>query len=264
MRKTMDSASARIGIIVILVLLVTSAGCIRTVQNAMSGEGAPAEPQSASAAGIVAPPPGDLVPGTGVTETVSPDPKTPGLEVNVVSPDPYITPDPYRLPYRDFTNRSESDLWQPYTLKRYPQFSKMFILRSNSTAIRVNVTQGPLEICLDFSPQFTDPDHSNMANVDEGGEGEEATGVQMSSFVFSNAEVTVIDAASNGTVAQDGYNGVYSTDTAKEITVYRDGPYVITLTGNFIDVGVKIFTGTAQYETPTPAPVPEYDNWEDE
>lgn len=266
MTRSTDFSPARIGLIVLLVFLVASAGCIRTVQSAVSGGGAPAETPLPGAA-TAGPVTWDLVPADAPDDgSLAPAEPGPEFEADVVSPDPYITPDPYRLPYRDLQNRSESDLWVPYTVKRIPQFSKTFVLRSNSTAIRVNVTRGPLEIHLNFDPQFTDPDHSKIGRVETGGDEEnsEVSGVQMSSFVYSNAEVNVINAESNGMVTRDGYNGIYSSDTKKVITIYREGPYVITLSGNFIDVGVKIFTGTAPQVTPEPTPAPEYDDWEEE
>jgi len=169
------------------------------------------------------------------------------IKVEEVDPNPYITPDPYRLPYRSHGNWTTGE---PIRVSRIPQFTKNIVLRSNSTAFQLNVTEGPLVIDLTYKPVFSDPDRTSMGNVNSGDD--ENSEVVTNSFVYSNAEVSVIDEISGKTVAKDGYNGVYSIDTDKKITIYSEGSYVIAISGNFIDVDMAIITGSAPVGTTVP------------
>jgi len=72
----------------------------------------------------------------------------------------------------------------------------------------------------------------------------------------------VYDTIANVTVEREGFNGVYSSESEKKITIYDDGSYVITLTGNFIDVKMAIITGTAPEPT-TRITISEYNNPDD-
>jgi len=178
------------------------------------------------------------------------------IEVDEVDPEPYVTPDPYKLPYRDHGNWTTGE---PDRIPRIPQFTKSYFLRSNSTAVRVNVTKGPLVIDLTFRPQWTDPDHTGIGStVDE--EGNVTPGTSVNSFVYSTAVVTVYSEGSRAIVEQDGYGKEFSVDTEKKITLYHEGSYVITLTGNFIDVNMAIITGSA-LEPVTTGPTSENNDW---
>lgn len=252
----MDSFLVRAGIFFLLLLVILSAGCIRHLPIGNAGANETQQDSLNSAAITATTLPGNVSSGnsTAFPSAVTTPPET--LEVAEVNPLPYITPDPYRLPYRDHGNWTTVD---DNRVPRIPEYTKHIILRSNSTAFSVNVTKGPLVVDLTFSPQFSDPDQTK-----QGGDGSDDSenGVSTNSFIFSNAEVTVVDSLANVTVEKEGYNGVYSIENHKKITVYNNGSYVIALTGNFIDVNMAIITGSAREITP--APTPEYNNQEDD
>ncbi len=173
-------------------------------------------------------------------------PPAPTLSVHEVSPDPYVTQDPYRLPYRDHGNWSTGE---PVRAKKYPRFTKSYVLRSNSTAVRVNVTEAPLVIDLTFSPQFTNPDHTGIG----GGTNEDGSvrsGTSTNSFVYSTAVVTVHNEGSRSIVEQGGFGQGFNMDLEQKITIYREGKYVVTLTGNLIDVKMAITTGAGADKPP--------------
>lgn len=244
MKKKMNSTLARIGIVFLLIVFVSVTGCIKYLPIGTAGTNDthavsqdPATTNTASPSGNV-----PSVNSTAVPSFIATTPPD-NLDVADVDPYPYITPDPYRLPYRDHGNWTTGEVNR---VPKIPQFTKEIILRSNSTAFRVNVTKGPLVVNLTFSPQFIDPDHTSLDGTN--------------SFVSSNAEVTVYDAITHITVGKEGYNGIYSSDADKKITIYRDGSFIITLTGNFIDVKLAISTGSVP--EPAQIPVSEYNNQE--
>jgi hypothetical protein len=230
------------GTILLLLAVVLSAGCIKYLPIGNAGANG-THPESPDSVAIDIPATSGTVSSGNSSVVPSAVAATPSEKLEVVEVDPelYITPDPYRLPYRDHGNWTTVDASR---IPKTPEFTKHIILRSNSTAFSVNVTKGPLVIDLTFSPQFTNPDMTSLEGTN--------------SFVSSNAEVTVINSMTNVTVATEGYNWVYSTEDHKKITVYSDGSYIITLTGNFIDVTMAIITGSAQ--EPTPAATAEYNN----
>ncbi len=175
--------------------------------------------------------------------------KSPGdsLEVKNLDPGPYVTQDPYRLPYRNLHNHTTT---HPGRVVRVSQFSQKVVLRSSTTVFHVNVTQGPLIVDLKFDPIFSDPDQTDMA-------------VGIASFIHPNAEVSIYDDKAHGEpIARDGYGGIYSDNLEKRVTVYREGPHIITLSGNFVDVEVFITTGSAPEITDV-STLDRYDEWDE-
>ena len=277
----MNTAPVSIGIILLLLVLVSSAGCIKQFQNytgaingtsSESSEFTVIDPISSQ----VGNPPGNSKGSSPSVAVTTP----PGyIEVDEINPDPYVTFDPYRLPYRDLRNRSSDE---PLRVVRIPQFMKKIVLRSNSTAFSVTVPQAPLVIDLTFSPLFESPDLTGPGlTVDtsrkypphkgEGGSGEDDEDEEHRvlsgafAFVYPQAEISIIDAITNETVAREGYGGIYSSDKNKKITLYHDGSFIVTLKGDFIDTTMVITTGSAAVKTtaPTPTPVSE-DEWEED
>lgn len=277
----MNTAPVSIGIIILLLVLVSSAGCIKQFQNYTGGiNGTPSESSEFTVIDPVSSqegnPPGNSMGGSPSVAVTTP----PGyIEVDEINPDPYVTSDPYRLPYRDLRNLSSSE---PLRVVRIPQFMKKIVLRSNSTAFSVTVPQAPLVIDLTFSPLFESPDLTGPGlTVDtsrkypphkgegESGEEEEEEHRVLSgafAFVYPQAEITVIDDITNETVAREGYGGIYSSDKNKKITLYHDGSYIVTLKGDFIDTDLKITTGSAVVRTPvvTPTNTISEDEWEED
>lgn len=258
----MNSVMVVTGILCMLLLVTLSSGCINMLlskdpsleQTGDAGSSSlmtnPVE--SSVSQGLVTSTPSSVVSRTAVPAVV-----------DEVSPHPYVTPDPYRLPYRDHGNWTTGE---PVRVLKNPEFSKKYVLRSNSTAVRVNVSQAPLVIDLTFNPQWTSPDHTGIGGgVAE--DGSVSTGTSVNSFVYSKAVVTVHHEGSSAVVEQDGFGDGFSTALEKKITIYREGTYVILLTGDFMDISMAITTG-AGAEKPLASPVsagsipdPEEEGW---
>jgi hypothetical protein len=282
MRKYMNTAPVSIGIILLLLVLVCSAGCIKQIQNYTGGingtqsessEFTVIDPVSSQAGD----PPGNSMGGSSSVAVTTP----PGyIEVNEINPEPYVTSDPYKLPYRDLRNLSSGE---PQRVVRIPQFMKKIVLRSNSTAFSVTVPQAPLIIDLTFSPLFESPDltgpdltvdtsrkypphkgEGGSEDEDEDEEHRELSGAY--AFVYPQAEISIIDATTNETVAREGYGGIYSSDKKKKIMLYHAGSYIVTLKGDFIDSDLKITTGSAVVRTTivTPSNTISEDEWEED
>jgi hypothetical protein len=258
--KNMNAHIVRIGIIFLLLIFVSSSGCVKNILNNTSGKTetqlvspAPTAIDTPSSSGTVLPGKSPATPPIVVVTT------PPGyIEVDQVDPGPYVTPDPYKLPYRDHGTWSTGE---PDRATRIPQFTKSYVLRTDPTAIRVNVTEAPLVIDLTFRPRWADPDHTgtgSTANED----GSVTTGTSVNSFVYSTAVVTVYSENSHAIVEQDGYGKEFSVDLEKKITLYQEGSYIITLTGDFMDVNMAIITGSAL--TPViAAPTSGTNDWEE-
>jgi hypothetical protein len=285
----MNAVLTRIWIIFLILIFVSSAGCIRHLPIGNTGDTEAQAVPSVLPTTIATSPPGpgssNQSPGVSPPVVVTTPPYY--LNVETVDPGPYVTPDPYRIPYRDHGNWTTGE---PDRVPRIPQFTKKVSLRSNSTAFQVNVTKGPLVIDLTYQPEFSNPDNTNLGSTDKGlpsscnfedggsdcsdnsgtsggdsvSVNSEENTVAMNSFVFSKAEVRVFDKNAGGApIATEGYGGVYSSDLHKQITIYREGSYIITISGNFIDVNMAIITGSAQVPA-TPAPVSVSNDWEDD
>jgi hypothetical protein len=263
MKKTMNAAPARIGIILLVVTLALSSGCVNKILLPDSGgdTGGPS-PLSEFTLTTTSSPTAEILPiaPTAVSTPVGMITPSGNLDVNELDPTPYFTPDLYALPYRDHGNWTTID---PARVIRAAQFRQKIVLRSNTSVFRVNVTKGPLVVDLAFNPVFPDPDQTSMVGGMGEESGEKTYGVSVTSFVHSNAEVSIFDETSGGEpVAMDGYRGVYSNDPGKRITVYREGPHIITLSGNYVDVVMFITTGSAPEITPVPTPEA-YDEWDE-
>ena len=264
MRFVMKNIIKSLGIVFFVVLFMGSAGCVKQVQTAISGDSIPEAASPVSVPSETIAPPGGISENTmpaPAPVTVTPTP-LPRFRVDDVDPYPYITPDPYRLPYRDFSNLTGN---VSENKGRTPQFSRTVVLRSNATAFQVNVTRGPFVIDLTFKPLFEIPDQTgdtgssypskdkedSEETSDSGGSSGGLSGSK--SFVYSNAEVLFINTHTNETVAAEGYGGIYSSGTEKTVRIYKEGPYIIVLTGNFIDVNIAITTSSLELPA-TPAP----------
>lgn len=244
-----------------------SAGCVGKILNTINNDDGeqevlssdPTAPDTSIASGNIPPAPVQPARTSGFMASQSGS-----LEVTTLDPEPYVTPDPYALPYRDHGKWTTTD---PARVVRAAQFRQKIVLRSNTSVFHVNVTKGPLVVALAFNPVFPDPDQTTMVGGMDEESGEKIYGVGMTSFVHSNAEVSIFDEISGGEpIAVDGYRGVYSDDPGKRITVYREGPHIITLSGNYVDVVMFITTGSAPEITPVPTlevydELDEYEEW---
>jgi hypothetical protein len=272
----MNTVITRIGIIFLILIFVASAGCIKYLPVS-SGDKEQSDSSVLPATTAIPPAvPVSSVQSPAVSPPVIVTTPSDYLRVDEVDPGPYVTPDPYRIPYRNHGNWTTGE---PDRAPRISQFTKNVILRSNTTAFQVNVTKGPLVIDLTYHPLFTDPDNTGLGSTDQGLPNscnfEDASSdclvnsgtsggdsVSTNSFVFSHADVRVFDKNTGGApVEEEGYGGVYSSDLHKQIIIYREGPYIITISGNYIDVTMAIITGSAQVPATT-APDSVSNDWE--
>lgn len=236
-------------LVFLLPMVIFSSGCINAVP-AMLGwsdtEGVPPYEDEYVPFMDAAPLNYELGGETGYPPIPEPSPIA-TLAVEEVSAIPYVTQDPYRLPYRDHGNRSTVDAVR---IKKIPQYSKSFVLRSNATAVKVQVPRAPLVIDLTFSPRWDSPDQTTGAS---------------GSFVYSKALVTVHRENSSAILEQEGYGSEYSTGKEKRITLYREGTFIITLSGDFMDVKMEVTSGEGAPVPPASAipvsPVPEEDEY---
>ena len=67
----------------------------------------------------------------------------------------------------------------------------------------------------------------------------------MTSFVYSNGLIEVHPAGSHAVIEREGYGKEFSNDEKKRITLYREGSFVIVLSGDFIDIDMTVSTGEA-------------------
>lgn len=218
----MKSISINICIIFLILLCISSTGCIKLVQK---NHDQSADPQNTD---------NPLISST-QTFASSPLPitTTPVISETKVNPvdvvDP-ILPDDYNRTVRDFSEKNGEITQTPlrsslssrtpvYHLKYFPQF--------NATAIKVNVTRGPLIINFKAIPKINNPR-------------------------ISFAVVTVRELPSKAIVAEERIDTFPKTDdltlhgnsiNEKQIEIFKEGLYHINVYGNQIDVEVNVFTG---------------------
>lgn len=120
----------------------------------------------------------------------------------------------------------------PIPMTRYPVeagvlvnetaiFAGTYVLNHSAVGLKVNADAAPFFITFRVTPRSPDP------------------------VVRSSLTVTVRDAETLELVADEGYNGLYSSDTEKTILLYRPGPYVVTLDGRYVSVAVRMGTKVA-------------------
>jgi hypothetical protein len=114
------------------------------------------------------------------------------------------------------------------------EFEKTYVFRGNATAFHVNVVEGPLIIEYEVTPQV------DCLGSLESCRGSNAKPVQRPYFTM-----TVRDNATHQVIAENGYGREYSSQTINWITIYREGEYHVTMTGNYLDVFVQVGTGQA-------------------
>jgi len=225
----MKSISICICISFLILVCVSSTGCIKLVQKNIDQSAAPQNSDnplpSSTQTSVSSPRP--ITASTIISETkVNP--------VDLVDP---ILPDDYYRTVRNLSEKNGERTQTPlrsslnsrtpiYHLKYSPQF--------NATAIKVNVTRGPLVIYFKAIPKINDPR-------------------------ISFAVITVREFPSKAVVAEEQIDTFPKTDdislkenlkNEKQIEIFKEGLYHINVYGNQIDVEVKVFTG----DSPTVKP----------
>jgi hypothetical protein len=225
----MKSISIYISIFFLILICVSSTGCIKLVQKNLDQPAAPqdSENPSVSSTQISVSSPRPITTSTIISETkVNP--------VDVVDP---IYPDDYYRTVRNLSEKNGEMAQAPlrssfnsrtpvYHLKYSPQF--------NATAIKVNVTRGPLVINFKAIPKINDPR-------------------------ISFAVITVRELPSKAVVAEEQIDNFPKPDdltlkenskNEKQIEIFKEGLYHINVYGNQIDVDVKVFTGESPITKP--------------
>lgn len=246
-----------LGLLIILMVLMSSSGCINKVlANA---------PDDAPVAGgpVQETPLPETTPAGAVPATLPVSPLTevtPGKSEIAAEVAPVLTPDPYPILHATRINETP----QYRFIGRTPEFEKTYVLRGNATGLLVNVAEGPLFIVYTVTPQndcYMSPD-SCRGNKEKPAQRPYLT-------------ITVRDNQTREIIAQDGYGGVYSSDTGtytfsvtsknadgltssggtegtntvspgkRFIPVYREGVFHMTIEGNYLDAKIEIITGSS-------------------
>jgi len=257
-----------------MVLLISSAGCIRIAGNALGGV------KSGTTDNVTTSPGGTAgssaaIPQSGITPLPDNVP-TPTITDSVEEFSPQPTPDPYPIIHGVRINATP----QYSFLTRTPEFTKTYTMGGNAVGLLVNVVHGPLYIEYTINPKYdclNDPDSCR--------------GTVLVPVNRPYMTITVRDNQTQQIVAENGYAREYSSDTGnyqytntvassdsteagtytsepepRYIAIYQEGQFQIIMDGDYLDVTISIITGeppgtlTAQEKsastTPTPTTTP--------
>ena len=258
-----------LALLIFIVLMAGSAGCIKLAQNAISGEPVPTTVPTIAETPVVTPAALPLSTPTPVPIPVL----TPAKSDLVTEVTPDVTPNPYIFPNAIPINASPQ---LPAYQYRTPEFTRTYPVNStNPIGLRVNVVQAPLYIVYTVNPVnncLTDADSCRGSNPAQTASAD-STGTSVNSANNPYMTITVRDNQTGEIVARDGYGGIYSSDTGtyqftytanlstsvngkqqqtytvtpgpRYIAVYKGGQFQITIDGDYLDVTVSIITGTA-------------------
>lgn len=253
-QKILNSRGHILFFLVLLLLFMTSAGCLKTMQKSMDGS-------DTDSSGL--PKPSDdtsdytnkSLPVAVGTPLATPAPKITPQKSNITSEAlPILTPDPYPILHGTLINETP----QYRFLDRVPEYEQTYHLRGNATGLLVNVVEGPLYIVYVVSPQL-----DCLVSPDS------CRGSMKVPATRPYLKITVRDDQTQEIVAENGYGREYSSDTGKYefsiesrnedgsistttttpgpryIPIYKEGKYHLTIEGNYLDVDLSIITGTS-------------------
>jgi hypothetical protein len=240
-------------VIVLLVALTGCAGCIKAVQNGLGGENVTESTNLQDSTDLQA----ALTTPTPVAVPVL----TPVKSDIVTEVAPYITPNPYITQHGVRINSTP----QYRFLYRQPEFTQTYTLsESKPVGLLVNVAQGPLYVVYTVKPKNDCLKDSCRGSIN--------TTVNRPYMT-----ITVRDNQTKEIVAEDGYAREFSSDTGnyeftitttsddnsdtsddssdtesytsepgpRYIPVYKEGQFLITIEGDYLDVTVSIITGAS-------------------
>lgn len=244
------------GILALIVILAAgSAGCIKAAQNKLGGETTADTTNLQEQANVQAVP---------STPTPVPVPVlTPAKSDIVTEVAPYVTPNPYVIQHGARINSTP----QYNFLYRQPEFTKTYTLSSsNPVGLLVNVAQGPLYIVYTVNPKNDCLTDSCRGTINQ-------------TVNRPYMTITVRDNQTKDIVAEDGYAREFSSDTGRYeftvtetsasndgsdtsddssdtesytsapipryIPVYKEGQFLITIEGDYLDVTVSVITGAS-------------------
>jgi hypothetical protein len=249
MQTKMNSRAFILFFLVLLLLFMTSAGCLKTVQKTMDGSNTNSSVLPETMKGT-----SDhtnmSLPVAVRTPMAHPVPKITPSKSNITSEAlPILTPDPYPILHGTRINQTP----QYKFIDRVPEYKKTYHLRGNATGLLVNVVEGPLYIVYVVTPQL-----DCMVSPDS------CRGTMTVPATRPYLKITVRDDQTHEIVAEEGYAREYSSDTGnyiisvstkegsttstpgpRYIPIYKEGVYHLTIEGNYLDVDLSIITGTS-------------------
>ena len=181
-------------LIILVLLMVGSAGCIKVAENALGGGKSGSTGDSSSSPGILAGSPA-FVPQSASTPLQVEVP-SPTITDSITEFSPQPTPDSYIIQHGARINGTPLEYLS--FLNRKPDFTKTYTMNDYPVGLLVNVTQGPLYIVFTVKPEYDclkDPDSCR---------GSVTVPVSRPSMT-----ITVLDNQTNETVAEDGYGGEF-------------------------------------------------------
>lgn len=242
-------------LMLLLIILISSTGCIKLAQNALAEGTAGGSSGSALGSSNISPQwpfPSSLgnAPSPQITDSVTEFSPTPTASDYVIQHAPRINGT--ALDYLSFLN------WQP-------DFKKTYTMNGYPVGLLVNVTKGPLYVVFTVTPEndcLKDP--------------ESCRGTVTVPVNRPYMTITVVDNKTNDVVAEDGYGGEFSSDTGnynnncasdqssvsntyswapndnvcqqpgpRYISVYREGQFQIIINGMYCSTSVSIITGSS-------------------
>ncbi|MFY9750668.1 MAG: hypothetical protein WAJ89_08590, partial [Methanoregula sp.] len=184
--------------VILVILMVSSAGCIKMAQNALGSEKAGNTDNSEVSTGV---PAGSLaIEPQNASTPLAVEVPSPTITDSVTEFSPRPTPDPYVIQHGARINGTPLDYLS--FLNRQPEFTKTYMMNGYPVGLLVNVTQGPLYVVFTVNPAYDclkDPDSCR---------GSVTVPVSRPSMT-----ITVRNNQTNGVVAEDGYGGEFSSDT---------------------------------------------------
>ena len=240
-------------VLILLAATTFSCGCVRMVQKSTEpAQSSDISSQTSTGSGVSSAPP-FTSPGSGQSLPLVEMTPAKSEVVTVVSP--FLTPDPYPILHGVRINDTPMD----NPLDRNPEFEKTYSLSGYATGLLVNVAEGPLYIVYVITPKY------DCIKSPDSCKGNLAASVNRPYMT-----ITVRDNQTKEIVAQDGYAREFSSDTGnyefsttytddttgttttttttpgpRYIPIYKEGIYHVTIEGNYLDVDVKILTGTS-------------------
>ncbi len=225
--------SIYLGIFFLILICVSSAGCIKLVHKNPDQSAALQSSDNSSAASTHV----SVSAASQITTSVTGSDQQANL-VDIVDP---ILPDDYYRTVRNLSGKNGEIAQVPLRSsfnERIPIYHLQYSPQFNATAIKVNVTHGPLVINFKALPKIDDPR-------------------------ISFAVVTVRELPSKTIVAEEQIDHFPEEDdlslqdgsiNEKQIEIFKEGLYHINVYGNQIDVNVMVFTGDSPNITSATAP----------
>jgi hypothetical protein len=259
-RNGLSPWCSRLVPLILVVLLVSSSGCVNLLQKMTANEKTAASSDTSPVAEI----PGRVAftleepaPVARLTSVQPPVPQLTPVKSDVVTEFvPAPTPDPYPIIHGVRINSTPRYAF----LYRQPEFTRTYSLKGNRVGLRINVVQGPLYIRYTVAPQndcLTDP--------------ESCRGTTKVPVNRPYMTMTVRDNETQEIVAESGYAREYSSDIGsykftitgtedldstqnvaatyepgpRYVAIYKEGRFQVTIEGNYLDVTISVITGAS-------------------